>query len=145
MRALILIAALLAATPAPAREAYRHGRYAVVGAPIELHPVLALALHFEGMGKVTPFAGPWCRDFVNMVLERAGVRVADHSRVAIAALNLGPRTNQPRPGDLAVMPRHVGFVVADRGATVEIVSGNWGHRVARATLPRWAFVAFVRI
>ncbi len=40
---------------------------------------------------------------------------------------------------------HVGIVVADLGADVEIVSGNWSHRVARARIPRRAVTAFVRV
>ena len=142
MRFIIVLAAMLATLPAGAREWHRP---VGAGAPLELHPVLQIAMRFEGMGKVTGLPGAWCRDFVNMVLSRAGVRLADHSRIAGDALRLGARTNSPRPGDLAVMRGHVGFVVADNGAQVTIISGNWGKRVARATLPRWAFVAFVRI
>ncbi|MGA2492057.1 MAG: hypothetical protein ABSF67_03800 [Roseiarcus sp.] len=36
---------------------------------------------------------------------------------------------------------HVG-VVAD--GSIEIVSDNWGHRVARSGFSRWAATAFVR-
>jgi hypothetical protein len=67
--------------------------------------------------------------------------------MAGAALSYGPRGNGA-PGDLAVfMGRrgayHVGVVVADLGSEVEIVSGNWDHRVARAVVSRRGLI-FVR-
>jgi hypothetical protein len=70
------------------------------------------------------------------------------NRMAASALNYGPRGNGS-PGDLAVfMGRrgyayHVGVVVAYLGSEVEIVSGNWSHRVARAVVSRRGLV-FVR-
>ena len=68
--------------------------------------------------------------------------------MAGAALSYGPRSNGS-PGDLAVFvgrrgyAYHVGVVVADLGSEVEIVSGNWDHRVARAVVSRRGLI-FVR-
>ena len=67
--------------------------------------------------------------------------------MAAAALSYGPRSNGS-PGDLAVfMGRrgayHVGVVVASLGDRVEVVSGNWGHRVGRAVVSRRGLI-FVR-
>jgi hypothetical protein len=69
------------------------------------------------------------------------------NRMAGAALSYGPRS-VGRPGDLAVfMGRrgayHVGVVVASLGDRVEVVSGNWGHRVGRAFVSRRSLI-FVR-
>jgi hypothetical protein len=70
------------------------------------------------------------------------------NRMAASALSYGPRSNGS-PGDLAVFigrrgyAYHVGVVVADLGSEVEIVSGNWGRRVARAVVSRRE-LAFVR-
>jgi hypothetical protein len=38
---------------------------------------------------------------------------------------------------------HVGVVVAARGDAIEIISGNWSHRVARSVVARRRVVAFV--
>ena len=67
------------------------------------------ARRWIGQGNPTPFREAWCRDLVNIVLERIGHPLADRSHLAIAVLRLGPSVREPRPGDLAVMSHHVTF------------------------------------
>ncbi len=107
---------------------------------------LAEAARWIGSGNMTGYTEAWCRDFVNFVLRRTGHRLADDSHLAIAALRLGPHVVEPKPGDLAVMRHHVGFVegVEPDGA-IRLLSGNWGHRVARSVVPRGLVVAFVQV
>ena len=106
--------------------------------------IVAEAVRHLGQGNFTGRPGAWCAWFVSAVLRATG-HAPLPSGMAASALAYGPRDANPRPGDIAVMPHHVGFVVEADGARVRIVSGNWGRRVALATLPRGAFVAFVRI
>lgn len=117
------------------------------GAHVALVPepaVLALAKRDEGMGKMTPYPGPWCADWINRILGLAGLRPLPN-RLAYSALSYGPRVAHPKPGDIVVMRNHVGFVVADRGNEIEIVSGNWSRRVARAFIPRRSVIAFIQV
>ena len=113
-------------------------------APASEPAVLTVAGGFVGRGKVTTLPGPWCGDFVSMVLRLAGLRPLPN-RLAYSALSYGPRVAHPKPGDIVVMRNHVGFVVADRGNEIEIVSGNWSHRVARAFIPRRSVIAFIQV
>jgi hypothetical protein len=104
------------------------------------------AARYVGSGKFTSLPGPWCADAVNAWLRGVG-KPALGSRYAGAALSYGPR-GSGSPGELAVfMGRrgayHVGVVVASLGDRVEVVSGNWSHRVGRAVVPRRSLV-FVR-
>jgi len=108
--------------------------------------LVAEAARYVGSGKFTPFAGPWCADSVSAWL-RATDRPPLANRMAASALAYGPR-GSGAPGDLAVfMGRrgayHVGVVVASLGDRVEVVSGNWGHRVGRALVSRRSLI-FVR-
>ncbi len=108
--------------------------------------LVAEAAHYVGSGKFTPYPGPWCADGTSAWLRATG-RPPLANRMAGAALSYGPRS-VGRPGDLAVfMGRrgayHVGVVVASLGDRVEVVSGNWGHRVGRAIVSRRSLV-FVR-
>jgi len=105
------------------------------------------AARYVGSGKFTGLPGAWCADAVSAWLRGVG-KPPLANRMAASALNYGPRGNGS-PGDLAVfMGRrgyayHVGVVVAYLGSEVEIVSGNWSHRVARAVVSRRGLV-FVR-
>jgi uncharacterized protein (TIGR02594 family) len=107
------------------------------------------AARFVGSGKFTALPGAWCADAVSFWLTRVG-KPPLPSRMAGSALAYGPRVANPQPGDLAVIRTrrgaagHVGIVVAVRGDAVDIVSGNWGGRVARATISRAQVTAFVR-
>lgn len=116
------------------------------GAPVSSAPLLAVARRYVGRGKVTAFRGPWCRDFVNLVARRAGVRLANHSRRAIDARHLGVRVANPRPGDLAVMRHHVTiFAGWSHGGRFVGLGGNQGHRVKYSRFAARSVVAFVRL
>ncbi len=113
--------------------------------------VLAVARRWLGSGKMTPLPGPWCADFVSLVLRLAG-HPPLAGRLAADALRYGTRVASPRPGDLVVMRTrrslagHVGIVEGLEGdGSVRIISGNWGRRVARAIVPRAQIVAFVEV
>ncbi|MGO9769136.1 MAG: hypothetical protein ACLPSW_06195 [Roseiarcus sp.] len=108
--------------------------------------LVAEAARYVGGGNPTGFHEAWCRDFVNMVLERTGHRLADKSHAAIAALNLGPRVDYPQPGDLAVMRGHVTIVASVDGAGGFVgLGGNQGHgRVTYSHFSMRSVVAFVR-
>jgi hypothetical protein len=103
------------------------------------------ARRFLGRGNPTGFAEAWCRDFVNMVLQRTGHRLADTSHMAIAAVRLGQRVAQPRPGDIAVMRSHVTFFAGwDGPGTFIGLGGNQhGHRVTESRFPARAVVAWI--
>lgn len=122
-----------------------------ISAPLELHPSLvARALRDIGRGNFTRFREAWCADAVSAWLTAVGLRPLS-GHMAASALAYGPRLSAPRPGDLAVIRTrrgvygHVGIVIADLGSSVEIVSGNWGGRVARARVARREVVAFVGV
>jgi uncharacterized protein (TIGR02594 family) len=112
--------------------------------------LVTIAESHLGQGNFVGLPGAWCADFVSAILRAAG-RKPLANRMAASALAYGSIEMTARPGDLVVMRTsrgrygHVGFVVADRGATVEIVSGNWSHRVARARIARSDVTAFIRV
>ena len=107
--------------------------------------VVAVASHFLGSGNPTGFHEAWCRDFVNLVLERSGHHLRDRSHIAISALNLGPRVRQPVAGDLAVMRNHVTiFVKYDGRGSFIGIGGNQGHRVKYSRFALGSVVGFVR-
>jgi hypothetical protein len=108
--------------------------------------LVAEAARYVGSGKFTALPGAWCADAVNAWLRAIG-KPPLASRMAGAALSYGPR-GSGAPSDLAVFigrrgAYHVGVVVASLGDKVEVVSGNWGHRVGRAFVSRRSLV-FVR-
>ncbi len=143
---LAALAALCVAGPAEAsgRSPERAPRGEFAAAVPYRSPALAEAARWLGSGNMTGYAEAWCRDFVNFVLTRTGHALADTSHAAITALRLGPRVAEPRPGDLAVMAHHVGFVEGiEPDGSVRLISGNCGHRVARSLAPRRTIVAFV--
>jgi len=118
----------------------------VAGGSIGHSDVLAQAARWLGRGNPTPFREAWCRDFVNMILERAGYRLVDRSHLAIAALRLGQRVTDPRPGDLVVMRGHVTFFVGWTGDGAFLgLGGNQAHRVRVSRFARRAVIAFVRV
>ncbi len=113
--------------------------------------VLAEAARWLGSGNMTGTIGPWCADAVSFWLRRTGHRPLAN-RLAASALGYGPHLAAPRIGALAVMRTwrglygHVGLVegVSPDGS-IDLLSGNWGHRVARSLAPRWTIVAFVEV
>lgn len=122
-----------------ARQAWRTGAaLAQSGAD-----VVAEASRWIGSANPTGTIGPWCADFVSFALQRVGLPPLPN-RMASSALAYGPHTNAPRRGDLAVMPHHVGFVAGvEPDGSIDLLSGNYGRRVALAHVARSAFVAFV--
>lgn len=119
-------------------------------APAAGGSVIAEAQRYVGAGNVTGMAGPWCADYVSLVLRHTGHRPLAN-RMASSALAYAPRVSQPRPGDLVVLgsrrgyASHVGFFAGWDHGRVVMVSGNWGHRVARASVYRGAVAAFIRV
>ncbi len=142
--------ACLCAAPASARDR------APALLPLSLEPFaasarepLAEAARWLGSANMTGTVGPWCADFVSFVLRRVG-RAPLANRLAASALAYGPRLAAPRAGALAVMRTrrgiygHVGFVEGiEPDGSIRLISGNWGHRVARSRVARGAIVAFV--
>ena len=111
--------------------------------------VVRVAEGYLGRAKFTPYPGPWCADAVSAWLRLAGKRPLN-GRMASSALSYGPLTDTPGRGDLVVMRTirgrygHVGLVVADLGAEVEIISGNWRRHVVKTRISRRSVSAFVK-
>jgi uncharacterized protein (TIGR02594 family) len=112
--------------------------------------VVAEAMRFVGAGNVTGMRGAWCADYASMILRRTGHRALPGRSVS-AAFAYGPRVGEPKPGDLVVLntrrgyAQHVGFFAGWQNGQMVMVSGNWGHRVSRALIPRSAVAAFIRV
>jgi uncharacterized protein (TIGR02594 family) len=112
--------------------------------------VIADALRFVGAGNVTGMPGPWCADYASMILRRTGHK-ALAGRSVSAALAYGPRVRQPRPGDLVVIntragyAQHVGFFAGWSHGLMEMISGNWGHRVSVAPISPRSVAAFIGV
>lgn len=109
-------------------------------------PLLAVASRYVGARNPTGTRGPWCRDFVNYAIRRAGLPLADSSRKARDAVRLGRRVSQPRPGDLAVMRSHVTIVAGFEAGRVVGLGGNQcGGRVCVSRYAQARVIAFIRI
>lgn len=113
--------------------------------------MLAEAGRWIGSGNMTGTFGPWCADAVSFWLRRTGHRPLPN-RLAASALAYGPRLPGPQAGAIAVMRTrralygHVGFVEGvEPDGSIRLISGNWGHRVAEAVIPRNSVVAFVEV
>ena len=90
----------------------------------------------------------WCARFMNQVLETVGFRPSE-SNQAHSFASYGAKVSGPRVGAIAVMRRgrrggHVGVVsaVTSSGDPV-VISGNYGRKVAEATIPRSKVYAYV--
>jgi uncharacterized protein (TIGR02594 family) len=133
-------------TRAPARRISPRVR---AGEPMRLAsaaPLLAVASRYVGGRNPTGTRGPWCRDFVNHVVRKAGLPLADSSRKARDAVRLGRRVSQPRPGDLAVMRSHVTIVAGIEAGRVVGLGGNQcGGRVCVSRYAQSRVIAYVRI
>jgi uncharacterized protein (TIGR02594 family) len=90
----------------------------------------------------------WCARFMNMVLERSGLR-GSGSDMARSFASYGQRISGPQVGAIAVMSRgkrggHVGVVSGiDSSGNPIVVSGNHGRRVAESVYPRGRVYAYV--
>ncbi|MDR3464219.1 MAG: CHAP domain-containing protein [Beijerinckiaceae bacterium] len=129
-----------------ARAAWHTGQRAYVASS----QLVAVALGDLGSGKFTRLPGPWCADAVSAWLVRAG-KPPLANRMAASALAYGSHVSNPSPGDLVVMATrrgyagHVGIVEGvNPNGSIAIISGNWGHRVARGVISRGVVTAFVQ-
>lgn len=114
-----------------------HGPSFSIGAGSGL---VAVAERYLG-GNPTGWAHEWCARFLNaVVLPQAGERGTGDQR-AISFARWGSPSG-PQPGAIAVMSHHVGIVMADHGRTVELISGNHGHRVAIGEYPKSRIIAY---
>ena len=85
----------------------------------------------------------WCAEFMNLMERKMG-RPGTGSARAISFASYGRRVSDPRPGDIAVMRNHVGYVMSVDGGKVKLISGNFNRKVGIGTYARSRFVAFVR-
>jgi uncharacterized protein (TIGR02594 family) len=109
--------------------------------------VIADARRYIGDGNPTDRRTLWCARFMNMVLHQAGFR-GTGSDAARSFASYGRRVPGPRVGAIAVMARrgggHVGIVSGiDRKGNPIVISGNYGHRVAEASISRGRIYAYV--
>lgn len=110
--------------------------------------VVAEARRYIGSGNPTGRSSLWCARFMNMVLQRAGLR-GTGSDMARSFASYGQRISGPQVGAIAVMSRggrggHVGVVSGiDSNGNPIVISGNHGHRVAEATYSRGRVYAYV--
>lgn len=132
---------------APARRKHPPSRsYAPPRDHAGRSPLLAVASSYVGRRNPTGTRGPWCRDFVNHVVRKAGLPLADNSRKARDAVRLGRRVSNPRPGDLAVMRSHVTIVAGFEAGRVVGLGGNQcGGRVCVSRYAQSRVIAYVRI
>ena len=89
----------------------------------------------------------WCARFMNMVLQRVGLR-GTGSDLARSFASYGHRVSGPQVGAIAVIGRrggsHVGVVSGvDAKGNPIVVSGNHSRRVAEAVYPRSRVTAYV--
>jgi uncharacterized protein (TIGR02594 family) len=90
----------------------------------------------------------WCADFMNLVLERSGMK-GTSSSMAGSFANYGQRISGPRVGAIAVIARgrgagHVGIVTGiDEKGNPMILSGNHNNTVAEAPYPARSIMAYV--
>lgn len=90
----------------------------------------------------------WCATFMNFVLERTG-RSGTGSDLARSFASYGQVVYGPQVGAIAVMTRgknggHVGVVSGiDAKGNPIVVSGNYGRKVAEASIPHTRIYAYV--
>ena len=106
----------------------------------------------QHLGKTGPQLGLpatlWCADFINMVLERAGLR-GTKSRAAASFMGLR-KIQGPQPGAIAVIGgngyiRHVGFVtgVEPDGDPIILSGNSYQRKVYEGAYPRSQVLAYV--
>jgi uncharacterized protein (TIGR02594 family) len=90
----------------------------------------------------------WCADFMNLVLERSGMK-GTSSSMAGSFASYGQRISGPRVGAIAVIGRgkgagHVGIVTGiDPKGNPVLISGNHNNTVAEAPYPARSVMAYV--
>lgn len=110
------------------RERSAYAGASAKNAPLELHPLIAVARRYLGRGNFTGYREAWCADAVNAWLRAAGLR-PNRSHRAIDFASYG-RASAPRVGAIAVLRHHVGLVAGFSRGRVLLLSGNHSHRVA---------------
>jgi uncharacterized protein (TIGR02594 family) len=109
--------------------------------------IVATARSYIG-GNPTGRSRLWCARFMNMVLERSGLR-GTGSDMARSFASYGQHISGPQVGAIAVMSRgrrggHVGIVSGiDASGNPIVVSGNHGHRVAESVYSKSRIYAYV--
>lgn len=99
-------------------------------------------------GNPTGRSSLWCADFMNLVLERTGLK-GTGSRLAASFASYGRRVAGPVVGAIAVMSRgrrggHVGVVTGTTSdGRVMVISGNHNRRVAEAPYRPGRIYAYV--
>jgi uncharacterized protein (TIGR02594 family) len=109
--------------------------------------IVADARRYIGNDNPTDRSTLWCARFMNMVLHEAGFS-GTGSDAARSFASYGHRVSGPRVGAIAVMARrgggHVGIVSGiDKKGNPIVISGNYGHRVAEASISRGRIYAYV--
>jgi uncharacterized protein (TIGR02594 family) len=90
----------------------------------------------------------WCADFLNLVLQRSGMK-GTASSMARSFASYGQRISGPRVGAIAVISRgasagHVGIVTGiDAKGNPILISGNHNNTVAEAPYPAGSVMAYV--
>jgi uncharacterized protein (TIGR02594 family) len=90
----------------------------------------------------------WCADFLNLVLQRSGMK-GTSSSMAGSFASYGQRISGPRVGAIAVISRgksagHVGIVTGiDGKGNPILISGNHNNTVAEAPYPAGSVMAYV--
>lgn len=106
--------------------------------------LIAEASKFLGSGNFTGSHRAWCADAMNAWLKRTGHRTSG-SAAAISFAHYGQRLPGPKVGAIAVFRHHVAIVTKVLGhGRVQTISGNWSHRVKRATVSTRGAIAFRR-
>lgn len=92
----------------------------------------------------------WCSCFVNWCIQKAGGS-GTRNPMARSWLNWGNPVKDPLPGDLAIFKRgldpssgHVGFVLADCGLFLMILSGNIDDKVCIQRFTKLNLLGFRR-
>lgn len=90
----------------------------------------------------------WCADFMNLVLNRSGLK-GTSSSMARSFASYGQRLSGPKVGAIAVLSRgknggHVGIVTGvNPDGKLTLLSGNHNNRVAEANYSRSRVIAYV--
>jgi len=125
MRKLLIAAfttAMLCPLAAQAREVFvAPGTIPLTQSPA-VSNLISDALHFLNSGNPTGKPGPWCANFVTLILKRHGYKTVGSGMAA--DMRHAGRPTTPHPGAIAWNYRHAGFVLSIRGNELVMVSGN---------------------
>lgn len=130
-----------------ARSVASQAAAAYAGTSGSYSPVVAEARRYLGTNP-TKRRSLWCGAFMNLVLERSGLKRGP-SDLAKSFASYGQRIPGPQVGALAVMSRgprggHVGVVSGiDPSGNVIVVSGNHNNTVAESVYSRRRILAYV--